>query len=485
MNLSLFATGAVAVLAFIVIATPLLSSLLNVDERSALALLPPATALVFSLYVAMYIGALSVLGDRLAGVLTAIVYIFIASAIFRLRAYDDKSVDWQVAMKLAAFGALSVTIFTFFSHAYGKLRFPAVFYIWLLFFCYLVVCSLYAPKIAFSLSCTVLFLIGYLYSVYMAVWLSRPRTVQIMIWTALFLCVGSIFVYFAIPSMGRMQAWMPGIGITDVGRMKGLLGSANGMGFVAAFSIVITVLYFRTFGLFGRIAAGILIPSAAACLVLSNSRSSMIAAVATIWLSFVLRKDMGQKLFVSATLGLIGAVTFIGFSDQIFALISRSGNTVEITNVTGRTDIWGVVIEMWMKSPIIGYGYSASLSILPLDPRLFRTAAHAHNMSLELLFSGGLILAGIFVYAIGTTILQLIRMRAINELALLFFFLLRGLVEASPFSGMVGYSSFGFTVTLGLIISKQIEARARARRAPANVPLSGLRAAPAYQRLRR
>jgi hypothetical protein len=76
-------------------------------------------------------------------------------------------------------------------------------------------------------------------------------------------------------------------------------------------------------------------------------------------------------------------------------------------------------------------------------------------------------------------------MRAINELALLFFFLLRGLVEASPFNGMVGYSSFSFTVTLGLIISKQIESRARARMARPNVPFSGLRAAPALQRLRR
>ena len=158
---------------------------------------------------------------------------------------------------------------------------------------------------------------------------------------------------------------------------------------------------------------------------------------------------------------------------------------MEITNVTGRTDIWAVVIEMWLKSPIIGYGYSSTLSILPLDSRLFRTAAHAHNMTLELLFSGGIILAGLFVYAIGTTMLQLIRMRAVNEFVLLSFFLLRGLVEASPFSGMVGYSSLSFTVTLGLIIAKQIEARAQRRATPLRAQFSGPGAAPMLQQLRR
>lgn len=483
-NLSRFAIGAVLVLAFIVIVTPLLSGALNVDERSALALLPLATVLVFALYVAMYIGARSVLGDRLAGALTAVTCIFVASAIFRLRAYADKSIDWQVAMRLAAFGALFVMSFIFFSHSYGKLRFPPLFFNWLLFFSYIIVCSLYSPNVSFSFGCAVLFLICYLSSVYMTVWLSRPRAILVMILAATFLCLGSIVVYVFIPAFGRMQAWMPNVGIADVGRMKGLVGSANGIGFVSAFAIVIAILYQRTIGRFGKVAAAIVIPSAVLCLYLSNSRSSMISVVTAIWLSFVLRKGAGLKFFVSGTLGLIGAVILIGFYDEIFSLISRSGNTREITNVTGRTEIWAVVIEMWMKSPFIGYGYSASLYILPLDPRLFRTAAHAHNMVLELLFSGGIILAGIFLYAIATTISQLIRMRAANEAVLLFFFLLHGLVEASPFNGMPGYSSFAFTLTLALIVAKQIEERALAGIAPTHMPVSGLGAAPALQRLR-
>lgn len=464
------------------IAVIFISDTLHVTEGTAISLLPLAAVAVFALYAAVYVSLRGVMGDRFAGVLAAAVYIFIACAIFRLRAYSDKSIDWQVAMRLAAFGALLGTTAAFFAHTYGRLRFPPLFFIWLVFFGYLIVTGFYSPNAGFSVACTILFFICYLYAIYMTVWLSRPRAVLAMIWAATFLCVGSIIAYFLIPAFGRMQAYMPGEGITDVGRMKGLVGSANGIGFVSAFAIVIAVLYYRAIGRFGKIAAAVLIPSAAVCLFLSNSRTSMFAVAVAIWLSFVLRRDMGPKLFVSVTLGLVGAVVLIAFPDEIFVLISRSGNTAEITNVTGRTDIWAVVIEMWKKSPLIGYGYSASLFMLPLDPRLFKTAAHAHNMVLELLFSGGVILASLFLFATISTIVQIVRMRAINEGILLSFFLLHGLVEAAPFSGMVGYSSFAFTLTLGLTIAKVIERRAYDA-AFVKVRLSGARASPALQRL--
>lgn len=456
----------------------------HMDVVVAVALLPLAAAAVLALYAIAYVGLRSVMGDRFAGMLTAAVYIFITCAVFRLRAYSDKSIDWQVAMRLAAFGAIFVTALAFLSHAYGRFRFPPLFFIWLLFFGYLIVVSLYAPNVVFSLTCTVLFFICYLYSTYLTVWLSRPRAILVMIWAAILLCVGSIFVYYFVPAMGRMQGFVPGEGIiTDVGRMKGLVGSANGVGLVSAFSIVIAVLYYRTLDRYGRLAAAFLIPNAALCLYLANSRTSMIGVATAIWISFVLRRDTGPKLFVSLTLGLIGAVALIGFPDEIFSLISRSGNTAEITNVTGRTDIWAVVLDNWKKSPIIGYGYSATLFILPLDPRLFRTAAHAHSMMLELLFSGGIILVGLFLFALVNTIIQIVRMRAINEGALLFFFFLHGLVESSPFSGMVGYSSFSFTLTLSLVISKLMQRRAYVALASAYAQqFSAPRAAPALQR---
>lgn len=400
-----------------------------------------------------YVVAQGVIGNRMFGAVTGVFYIFVVGAIFRTRAYDDKSIDLQVASKLAAFGLMFVTAFVFFSFALGRIRLPRLFYIWLVFFCALIMTSLYAVNVVFALTCTVFFLIAYLYSVYMAVWLSRLTAVQIMMWAALLLCLGSIFVYYAIPSVGIMQGWTPEGGIGEIGRMKGITGSANGIGLIAAIGLVLSILYFRSFKLFGRLTALALIPSAGACLILSNNRSSMIGVAAALWFSFVSRKNIGIKLMLSVTLGLAGIAALAFFSDEIFSALSRSGKVDEITSATGRAAIWNVVIEMWSRQPLHGYGYASALAILPNDPRLFHAAAHAHNMYLELLFAGGVIMLGLFLYAIWQTLRQALRLGEINEAALLIFFLLRGLTEATPFSGMTSFSSFAFTMTLALIFA--------------------------------
>jgi hypothetical protein len=426
------------------------------DDMIALGLIVLAPAALIGAYVV----AQGVIGSRVAGAVMAVAYIFIIGAIFRTRAYDDKSIDLQVASKLAAFGLMAVTAFIFFTFALGRMRLPRLFYIWLTFFVALMGTSLYAVNVIFALTCTVLFLIAYLYSVYMTVWLSRITAVLVMMWAALLLCVGSIFVYYAIPSVGIMQGWMPGGEFGEIGRMKGITGSANGIGLIAAFSLVLAILYFRQFSTFGKLTAIALIPSAGACLVLSNNRSSMIAVAASIWFSFVSRKGIGFKVMVSIAAGIVAAAALAFFSDQIFTALSRSGHADEITSATGRAAIWSVVIEMWSQQPLHGYGYASALAILPNDPRLFHAAAHAHNMYLELLFAGGVILLGLFLYAIWQTLRQALRSGEINEAALLLFFLLRGLTEATPFSGMASFSSFAFSLTIALVIAPLARSRA-------------------------
>jgi O-antigen ligase len=435
------------------------------DDMIALGLLVLAPAALIGAYIVAH----GVIGSRIAGTVMAVAYIFIIGAIFRTRAYDDKSIDLQVASKLAAFGVMAVTAFVFFTFALRRIRLPRLFYVWLAFFSALILTSLYAVNVIFALTCTVLFLTAYLYSVYMTVWLSRLTAVQVMMWAALLLCLGSIFVYYAIPSVGIMQGWMPGGEFGEIGRMKGITGSANGIGLIAAFGLVLAVLYFRSFSTFGKCTALALIPSAGTCLVLSNNRSSMIAVAAAIWFSFVSRKNIGFKVMVSITLALIGIAALTLFSDEIFAALSRSGHADEITTATGRAAIWSVVLEMWARQPLHGYGYASALAILPNDPRLFHAAAHAHNMYLELLFAGGVILLGLFLYAVWQTFRQALRLGAVNEAALLVFFLLRGLTEATPFSGMASFSSFAFSLTLALVIAPLARSRA-AQTKPVSVP---------------
>jgi O-antigen ligase len=437
------------------------------DDAVALGLLALTPVAMIGLYVATQ----AAIGNRLLGAIPAAAYIFVVGAIFRTRAYDDKSIDLQVASKLAAFGIMFATAFVFFTYALGRIRLPRLFYLWLTFFCALIVTSLYAVNVVFALTCTVLFLIAYLYCVYMTIWLSRLVAVQVIMWAALLLCLGSIFVYFAIPAVGVMQGWTPEGGVGEIGRMKGITGSANGIGLIAAFGLVLAILYFRSFSMFGKCTALALIPSAGACLVLSNNRSSMIGVAAALWFSFVSRKNIGLKMMLTVTLGAIGIAALAFFSDEIFSALSRSGKVNEITSATGRAAIWSVVIEMWSQQPLHGYGYASALAILPNDPRLFHAAAHAHNMYLELLFAGGVILLGLFLYATWQTLRQALRSGAINEAALLVFFLLRGLTEATPFSGMASFSSFAFSLTIALILAPLARSRAVYMR-PVSAPVA-------------
>jgi O-antigen ligase len=430
------------------------------DDQIALGML----ALTPVALVVFYVIAQGVVGDRHFGAVMAVIYIFIAAAIFRTRAYDDKSIDLQVAAKLGSFAMIFATSAVFYVFGTSRLRLPRLFLVWLTFFLSLIGCSLYAVKVPFALTCALLFLACYLYAVYLTVRLSPRIAVQVMMCAALLLCVGSIFVYFVIPSIGVMQAWTPEGGYAEIGRMKGLTGSANGIGFIAAFGAAMAFLYYRSLDSFGRGVALVLIPSALACLFLSNNRSSMIALVAALWLDFVFRKNTAPKILLTFMLGMVVVAALAFFSNEIFALLSRSGRVDEITSATGRSAIWSVVIEMWAQKPFLGYGYTSALAILPLDPRLFQVAAHAHNMYLELLFAGGGVLLAIFLYALWQTLRQVIRLGAVNEAALLVFLMLRGLTEASPFSGMVGYSSIAFALTLALVIAPLVRPRVAAAR---------------------
>jgi O-antigen ligase len=309
----------------------------------------------------------------------------------------------------------------------------------------------------------------------MTVWLSRIRAIEIMMLAALLMCVGSIVLYFAVPSMGRMQAWMPGAVYGDTGRMKGLTASPNGIGMLATFAILIGTLYYREVSTFGKRLAFVLVPSAVVCLVLSNNRAGMAAVAIAMWFNFLVRGGTTFKLVLSITGALVGGAVLVSFSGEIFSMLSRSGKAIEITGLTGRSLIWAVVIEMWAKQPILGYGLASALWILPTDPRLFGAAAHTHNMYLEFLFSGGIVLLCIFLYAAYRLSLEMYRLGAVNEATLFVMFLLRGLTEPGPFGGMAGYTSFAFAVTIALVISKAMEAR---EKFPAVRPLIATRAAP-------
>lgn len=79
----------------------------------------------------------------------------------------------------------------------------------------------------------------------------------------------------------------------------------------------------------------------------------------------------------------------------------RRGESIEtLQTLTGRTELWGVVWESMLQSPVVGYGYHVTTADGVLDVwgrPAFRTA---HNLPLHILASTGLVGAGLFVFGL-------------------------------------------------------------------------------------
>jgi O-antigen ligase len=99
----------------------------------------------------------------------------------------------------------------------------------------------------------------------------------------------------------------------------------------------------------------------------------------------------------------------------------------------------------------MGRGFGSALYILPNHPDLFRAAAHAHNLYLEQLFSGGLIGLGLFASSILMTIAMAWKIKASREFSLLVFFLIYGMTEP-VISGPISFPLIVMLLAVALIL---------------------------------
>ncbi len=84
--------------------------------------------------------------------------------------------------------------------------------------------------------------------------------------------------------------------------------------------------------------------------------------------------------------------------------LSRGESAETLQTLTGRTELWQVVWESMLQSPVVGYGYHVTTAdgILDVWGRpAFRTA---HNLPLHIVASTGLVGAGLFVFGLARPI---------------------------------------------------------------------------------
>lgn len=361
---------------------------------------------------------------------------------FRYRAMDDKSIDWQVALKLGALAVMAAASIPALHHAIHR-SLPVSIFLWLVFAIFLSASSLYAVDPLYSLISASSVLIALIFLMTVAYNFGSQGTIEFVGYAALLLCAASLLVYLALPSLGRMYDWEHGSFVMTT-RLQGILGSANAAGATAGIGLVLLPTL-KMNAILRLAAAAIFI----ICLVLSDNRmaigSTALAVVA--YGAFRSRRSLSLIVACSALVAGLLLLAFALFGEELLSFISRSGSAEEVASATGRTVIWSAVLDMWAEKPMLGYGFASSQRLLPIHPALFTAAAHTHNMYLEVLFAGGISGFVIFACAVAATTRDAVRSAEPVLLALIIFLFVYGLTEP-VLSSIAAFPAYGLLATV-------------------------------------
>jgi len=197
----------------------------------------------------------------------------------------------------------------------------------------------------------------------------------------------------------------------------------------------------------------IVIFAAAAALLGSLSRTSLMASVFAVMAIF--RTHIFQRRFAMLAIvcGMLGVVAlmfmsmFIDIESKVskkLGVLSKSGDAAELTSATGRTEIWGETMVLVAKRPAVGYGAATSKELLK-DYSL-----HTHNLVLNVALSTGVFGGILCLWMCLDRLFKLFLVRHPIADALVVFVLVNGLFENVIFSILCGLPTMIWIIALAL-----------------------------------
>ena len=397
-------------------------------------------------------------GNRAATLILVFMAVFLIDVVFRVRDYQDKGIDFQVVLKLAAWGLVGLVAILNSRYWLGGIMVPSnipwmMFLIWLLFTSTVSPIPAYSAVSAFSI-CAYTMFCAYVFARF-----DDAEIIAAMVASIVVFCAVSIVIYFAIPEFGRYVYWLNEQRYVS-GRLAGVAGSANNMGRIAAFGLLLVGLYVREFISYSRLLTIVAVVVMSVALVMTNSRTSMAMTAAILFAVYALN---WRRLYI-AIFGLSAVLVCMALllpaGDDVLKLISRSGNLEEVTSMTGRTDIWYAVLKLAEEQPITGHGYASSIVVLPQHEReVGFLTSHAHNLILQLLLTTGWV--GVILFAVSVVCVAL-RASIFGDrvvLALLSFVFLNGVTESSGFTTLANICSLAFAIAVTLPPNRDISSK--------------------------
>jgi exopolysaccharide production protein ExoQ len=387
-------------------------------------------------------------GNRMSTLLHLFVAVFLMQAVFRIRDYQDKDVDFQVIVKILVWATVAGVALLhsrrWLEAMLTPMNLPCVlFLIWLFATATVSPNPTYTLVSAFTVLACVIFS-AYVFSLF------EPREIFFTIVLAMVaFCAISIVVYFAIPEFGRYVYWLNGERFVSP-RLAGIAGSANNMALIAAFALIVIGLYARDFHRIHWSFAPLSALICGAALILTNSRTPLAMVFVILFMTYALtwRRVHIAILLVSA--GLLAMAILLPVSDQLMLkFVSRSGSADELTSLTGRTEIWYTVLKLVEQQPWTGYGYASSVFVLPEHQNSIGfTTSHAHNLALQLLLTTGWVGLILFLLSIAGIGIRAVRHNNRVMFALLAFVLLNGITESSGFTTLANICTLAFALAV-------------------------------------
>lgn len=421
-----------------------IGGLLLVDPASvATVLIAPA---VFMVLVILW----SAIRGHRFGVMTLVfLTVFLIDATFRRREFTDKSLDYQVLMKVGLLVTIATVSILHIRRWAHVLLLPSnipsiMFLCWLCLTAAVSEVPAYSALSAFSIYSIAMFC-AFIFNSY-----DRVDIFAVMVAAIVVFCIVSIIVYFAIPDLGHFIYWDNGELFLSA-RLSGIGGSANNIGRLAAFGLILCGLHAREFRRYHWLFVPLSFFIMSLALLMTNSRTSTAMVVGVLLGAYALNWRRFYLVVLIVTIGIAITLFILPSGEQALTLISRGGGVEEVSSMTGRTNIWHAVLVLSAERPIAGYGYASSIFVLPEHERLVGFAVgHAHNLILQLLLTTGWTGVVLFIGAVLSIGTRAVYTGNWVVLALLAILLLNGITEASGFTTLANICSLAFTIAITL-----------------------------------
>lgn len=224
----------------------------------------------------------------------------------------------------------------------------------------------------------------FMISVYLGPRQSFQNQINVIKFSLLLFIYGSLLALILNPGWATSQYNGSVIGLDF--RLSGVTAHANGLGYISAAAIMISVIDFRKKTNIINIIASL------ATLVLSQSKTSWIAiliwALIMIWLHLShKKKELSVISIVILTAGNLALIVLV-----LQGTLLQSVLSTDLSTLSGRASLWQISMNVWREYPIFGYGPNLwNLSFSQQFEGQYFLVGQAHNQWIQTIASTGIL----------------------------------------------------------------------------------------------